>query len=396
MLPYRVLIVDDHLLQREYLKRLFLQAGLVHVECAEDGHHALHLLERQQYDLVLSDLNMPKLDGVQLIQRLSDYKETTLLAVISASPKALIAGAGLVAQMLGIRVIDRLSKPAQLQDIVALVAKIGAASRLSAEANVSGQMFDRTALCAALASGEIQAWFQPKMRIADGAITAAEALARWVRPDGSVLLPSQFLPAMILEGLEYDLLLSMISQTITAQRLWMKCGLRIEVSVNLPTHLLSHGDLPDRLYDHVTQQGGKPQDICLELTEDSTTEAAGDFFAGACRLRMKGFGLAQDDSGQGYSSVFNLVSTPFTEIKIDRSLIGRCADDGGAQAAVHSIVSLGRRLALNVVAEGVETQEQLALLREVQCDSAQGFLIARALTAGLLPDFVKRKSELSR
>ena len=93
---------------------------------------------------------------------------------------------------------------------------------------------------------------------------------------------------------------------------------------------------------------------------------------------MKGFGLAQDDSGQGYSSVFNLVSTPFTELKIDRSLISRC--DEGAQAAVESIVSLGRRLALNVVAEGVETWEQLALLKKLQCDMAQGFLISRALT----------------
>lgn len=93
--------------------------------------------------------------------------------------------------------------------------------------------------------------------------------------------------------------------------------------------------------------------------------------------------------------MFNLVSTPFTELKIDRSLISRCADEG-AQAAVESIVSLGRRLALNVVAEGVETWEQLALLKKLQCDMAQGFLISRALTPELLLGFLKRNPIVSR
>ncbi|MFY3308059.1 EAL domain-containing response regulator [Achromobacter ruhlandii] len=396
MLSYRVLIVDDQLLQREYLKNLFLQAGIAHVETAENGCHALRLLEQQPYDLVLSDLLMPELDGVQLIQRLSTYETPPLLAVISSSPKRLIAGASLVAKTLGMRVIDQLSKPAQPQAIIALVAKLKAASRLKAESLVSGQVFDRAALQHALESGEIRAWFQPKMRIADGSIRAAEALVRWVRADGSVLLPGQFLPALILDELEDDLLLSMLAQTITAQHAWQQHDFSVDVSVNLPTHLLQDAELPDRLYDHVMRLGGNPQDICFELTEGTTTDAISDYYAGACRLRMKGFGLAQDDSGQGYSSVFNLVSTPFTELKIDRSLISRCIADDGAQAAVESIVSLGRRLALNVVAEGVETWEQLALLKKMQCDMAQGFLISRALTPELLLGFLKRNPALSR
>lgn len=396
MLSYRVLIVDDQLLQREYLKNLFIQAGIAHVETAENGCHALRLLEQQPYDLVLSDLLMPELDGVQLIQRLSTYEKPPLLAVISSSPKRLIAGASLVAKTLGMRVIDQLSKPAQPQAIIALVAKLKAASRLKAESLVSGQVFDRAALQHALSSGEIRAWFQPKMRIADSAIVAAEALVRWVRSDGSVLLPGQFLPALILDELEDDLLLSMLAQTITAQHAWQQHDFRVDVSVNLPTHLLQDADLPDRLYDHVMRLGGNPQDICFELTEGTTTDAISDYYAGACRLRMKGFGLAQDDSGQGYSSVFNLVSTPFTELKIDRSLISRCVADDGAQAAVESIVSLGRRLALDVVAEGVETWEQLALLKKMQCDMAQGFLISRALTPELLLGFLKRNSPVSR
>ena len=287
MLSYRVLIVDDQLLQREYLKSLFIQAGIAQVDTAENGCHALSLLEQQRYDLVLSDLLMPELDGVQLIQRLSTYEAPPLLAVISSSPKRLISGASLVAKTLGMRVIDQLSKPAQPQAIIALVAKLKAASRLKAESLVSGQVFDRSALQHALASGEVRAWFQPKMRIADGSVRAAEALVRWVLPDGSVLLPGQFLPALILDELEDELLLSMLAQTITAQHVWQQHDFRMEVSVNLPTHLLQNADLPDRLYDHVMRLGGTPQDICFELTEGSTTDAISDYYAGACRLRMK-------------------------------------------------------------------------------------------------------------
>ncbi|MNV53051.1 Oxygen sensor protein DosP [compost metagenome] len=166
--------------------------------------------------------------------------------------------------------------------------------------------------------------------------------------------------------------------------------------MNLPTHLLDDQSLPDRLYAHVMHYGGRPGAISFELTEGTTTLAISDFYAGACRLRMKGFGLAQDDSGQGYSSLFKIASTPFTEIKVDRSLISRCAAEDGARAAVESIIFLGRKLGLNVVAEGVETQEQLAILKGLRCNSVQGFLISHALTEELFCCFLKKQNVVVR
>ncbi|BEG74848.1 EAL domain-containing response regulator [Achromobacter xylosoxidans] len=390
MYPYRVLIVDDQLLQREYLKSLFHREGLSRVDTAENGAQALQFLDRGEYDLVLSDLLMPELDGVQFIQKLAQRPTTPLLAVISSSPRQLVVSASLVAKALGIRVIDQIFKPARPSAIAGLVAKLKASSRLKAESQISGQLFDRETLLQALNSRKIQAWFQPKMRLADGVVVAAEALVRWVQPDGTVLLPGQFLPALALDGLEQDLLFLMLEQTISAQTLWRKGGFEVEVSVNLPTHLLNDRALPERLHEHVLRLNGRPEDLCLELTEGTITDAISDFYAGACRLRMKGFGLAQDDAGQGHSSLYNLVSTPFTELKIDRSLISRCATDDGALAVVESIVSLGRRLGLNVVAEGLETREQLVLLQRMRCHMAQGFLISHALTPPLFQGFLKK------
>lgn len=185
MLSYRVLIVDDQLLQREYLKSLFIQAGIAQVDTAENGCHALSLLEQQRYDLVLSDLLMPELDGVQLIQRLSTYEAPPLLAVISSSPKRLISGASLVAKTLGMRVIDQLSKPAQPQAIIALVAAEGS---LAAEGRVAGvgpgvRSF-RVAACAGLGRGArlVPAEDAHRRRLGEGGGGAgALGVARWQR-----------------------------------------------------------------------------------------------------------------------------------------------------------------------------------------------------------------------
>ena len=106
-----------------------------------------------------------------------------------------------------------------------------------------------------------------------------------------------------------------------------------------------------------------------------------NFYAGACRLRIKGFGLSQDDFGKGYSSYMNLVSAPFTELKIDRELVHGCNNNEELAQALTSIVRLGRQLGLTVVAEGVETAQELALLRKIDCTQVQGFLISHAVSS---------------
>jgi EAL domain-containing protein (putative c-di-GMP-specific phosphodiesterase class I) len=105
---------------------------------------------------------------------------------------------------------------------------------------------------------------------------------------------------------------------------------------------------------------------------------------------MKGFGLAQDDFGQGYSSLYNLVSTPFTELKIDRALVHGSVDDEALAVALASTVALGRRLGLEVVAEGVERQEELNLLRRFQCDRVQGFLISEAVSPAAFEGLLRK------
>lgn len=379
---YSVLIVEDHPFQHEYLLNLFRDQGNIRVEAARDGNEAYELLKKQAFDLVLTDLLMPGMDGIQLIQRMSLLASKPALAIMSAASRRMIISASVMAQSMGLTVVGQLSKPVVPAGVSSLMSNLDTFMKSDKPAVRDPLRLGRETLREAMFNGELQAWFQPKKSLSDGNIVAAEALARWVHPEHGLLMPVDFLPSLVKWGLEKELLMLFIKQTITAQAQWSSQGHEIPVSINLPTHLLDDDDLADTLHDYVRAEGGTPAKLGFELMEYSTTQDISKYYAGACRLRMKGFGLAQDDFGQGFSSYFNLVSTPFTELKIDRALVHGCVENANLASALASIVTLGRQLGLEVVAEGVESQEELALLRQLNCDRVQGFLISRAVSFG--------------
>lgn len=388
---YRVLIVEDHPFQHQYLTTVFQVAGGFEVELVWDGATALQRLSRGRYDLLLTDLMMPQMDGVQLIQQLAQLHRPPALALMTAASRRMLVGSGQVAKNLGLRVAGLISKPVREAEVVSLRERL---DDLTEQARIFSSRprgcRSRSTLAKALESGEIQAWFQPKMSLHDGGIVGAEALARWVHPAEGLLMPGAFLDDIENTQLEIELLTSMLGQTLGAQAQWARMGHQLPVSINLPTHLLDDTDLVDRLLAQVRVNQADPRQITFELTETSTTQLSSNYYAGACRLRLMGFGLAQDDFGKGYSSYFNLVSTPFTELKIDRSLVSGCGENEGLASALLSITELGRKLGLTTVAEGAETQAELAVLRRVGCDHVQGFILSPAVARDDLATLLRK------
>ena len=374
-----LLIVEDHPFQHLYLQNLFNELGVFDLEFARDGEEALRRLKKREFDLVLTDLLMPGMDGVQFIQGLAAQPSRPALAIMSAASRRMLMGASLVASNLQVKVIGLISKPVNSAALRCLIDQLQALRQDVPIATQAG--IDRQSLVRALDNGELQAWFQPKKALDNGRIVAAEALVRWAHPEHGTLLPGVFLPALIACDLEEHLLWRVLEQAMAAQAVWRQQGYDIPVSINLPTHLLNSHDLPDRILAFVLQHNGLPARICFELMECSVPDDISNFYAGACRLRIKGFGLSQDDFGKGYSSYMNLVSAPFTELKIDRALVQGCNRNAELAQALTSIVTLGRQLGLTVVAEGVETAQELALLRKIDCTQVQGFLISHAVSS---------------
>ncbi|NVZ53911.1 EAL domain-containing response regulator [Pseudomonas sp. B6002] len=379
MKPCSILIVEDHPIQHLYLQNLFNELGEFDLVCARDGEEALACLKQRDFDLVLTDLLMPGMDGVQFIQSLAAHPSRPALAIMSAASRRMLMGASLVASNLQVKVIGLISKPVNAAALRCLIDQLQALRQVVPAETQPG--IDCQSLMNALDDGELQAWFQPKKALSNGRIVAAEALVRWIHPEHGLLLPGTFLPALITCGLEERLLWCVLKQAMAAQLAWRQLGYDIPVSVNLPTHLLNSHDLPDRILAFVLEHQGLPARICFELMECSVPDDISNFYAGACRLRIKGFGLSQDDFGKGYSSYMNLVSAPFTEVKIDRALVQGCNTNEELAQALTSIVSLGRQLGLTVVAEGVETAQELALLRKIDCTQVQGFLISHAVSS---------------
>lgn len=192
MKPFSILIVEDHPFQLMYLQNLFNELGDYYLECAQDGLQALACLQRRNYDLVLTDLLMPGMDGVQFIQKLAAMRARPALAIMSSSSRRMLMAASLVARNLQVNVIGLISKPVQasaLRDLIEQLMRLRDKTPPPPLAEI-----DRQSLIDALDNGELEAWFQPKKALANGRIVAAEALVRWIHPNTGCCCPECFCP----------------------------------------------------------------------------------------------------------------------------------------------------------------------------------------------------------
>ena len=158
---------------------------------------------------------------------------------------------------------------------------------------------------------------------------------------------------------------------------WNARGIRLNMSVNVSPSLLSDLDLPDRLAGRALSSHVDPQQITLEITESTSMSDDPYFMDVLSRMRLKGFGLSLDDFGTGYSSLIQLYRMPFMEMKIDRSFVSEMIVKDEAMTIVQSIINLGHNLGMTVCAEGVESADVAKALRDLGCDSAQGFFFGR-------------------
>lgn len=380
---YKVLVLDDHAFQCIRLKDMLEEAGFAHVDAEQSASVALKRIKEHSYNVVVMDVNMPLMDGAQFIDQLARQDLNPVLAVVTACSRRMANSISLMAKERGFAVIGSFVKPVMREQIDEMVRNLlrRPAAECSNAATCDDRILDKESMEIALRDGSIRAWFQPKKSLLSGSIVGAEALVRWQHRDFGLMMPASFLRTLHDYGLDHALLMRMVKDGVDAYRTWRRQGYRVPISINLPTLLLDQQQLPDELHAIVTNCGVPTEDVTFELLEDNMGMDAGQFYMGASRLRLRGFGLSQDDFGKGYSSMYNLISIPFTELKIDRAFVYGAASDEVLAAALASSVQLGKQLGLLVTAEGVETMEDLQFARQLGCDCAQGYLISAAIDA---------------
>jgi diguanylate cyclase (GGDEF)-like protein len=234
----------------------------------------------------------------------------------------------------------------------------------------------------ALQEHEFLLHYQPKCSLATAEVVGVEALVRWAHPTKGLVSPADFIPVCEETGLILPLGEWVLFEAGRQARAWReRHRLNVAVSVNLSARQLVRPDLTDRVTAMLETTGADPADLCLEITEGTLLVDMGAAVRHLTELRSLGVRISIDDFGTGYSSLAYLRTLPLDELKIDRSFVTAVAEDPSAAAIVASVVSLGHALGLLVVAEGVETAAQLTTLRDLGCDLAQGFHLARPAPA---------------
>jgi EAL domain-containing protein (putative c-di-GMP-specific phosphodiesterase class I) len=374
-----LLAVDDEADFLELIEQIGQGVGC-DVITADTAESFRDQLARRQPSLILLDLQMPGMDGIEALRYLARQNVTAGILVASGMDQRVLASARQLGESLGLRMLGTLQKPAMLEDIETLLAKhLEPGARISVED-----------LRQAIDEHELLVHYQPKVvRSAnDWHVRSAEALVRWRHPRLGLLYPGEFLPLAEKSGLIVDVTDFVLTDAIRQIGHWRQRGLDLAAAVNLSPRLVQDLEFPERLSRIFREFEVTPDQLTLEVTEAASLddpELVMDIFT---RLRVKGVGLSLDDFGTGTSSLTQLYKMPFSEVKIDGSLICDVTSTKAAATVVRAIIELAHNLSLSVCAEGVEKSPVFEFLDQSGCDALQGDFVAPSMPAAEIEAFI--------
>jgi EAL domain-containing protein (putative c-di-GMP-specific phosphodiesterase class I)/FixJ family two-component response regulator len=383
----RILLLDDDALMLDVQARMLHAMGYPEVDTASRAEIALATLlpAPLAVDVIVCDLNMPGMDGIEFLQRLSASAFSGSVILLSGeglhimhSVRRLLAGGRL-------SILGALEKPATR---AALKELLGRWQPRGTEPAAKLQL-PVTAAELHAASREHQ-WvlhYQPKVDLRRGAVAGMEALVRWNHPAHGLVYPDHFIAAAEDCG-AIDALTDWVLQQAMAQvARWRELGLPLRVAVNVSMENLRSPGFVHRVGELTRETGVSPRDVTLELTESRLMSPSPTPLEGLVRLRMQRFGLSIDDFGTGHSTLAQLRDVPFTELKVDRGFVHGARHNQIIRPMLEGSIAIARGLGMASVAEGVETEDDWHLLRELGCDLAQGYFIGRPMAARRLAEW---------
>jgi len=383
----RILVIDDDEDMCELITATAESMGLLctATTAAEEFLAAL----TPETELILLDLVMPRMDGVELLRILGERRCKAGIILISGIGRRIMETARDLAQARGLSVVGHLEKPFQVEDLEALLSQYTNPSTEPSPRSRSAIVFADAELRCAIERDEFVLYYQPQIDIASRNIVGLEALVRWQHPQHGLIFPDDFIPRIeelkLIDRLGWIVIrrgLAGISQF--ADRLGNIPLLSLNVSVS-SLHDLT---FPDTLAALIDGYAIPRQKVILEITESGLIQELTHALDVLTRLRMKHIQLSIDDFGTGYSMMQQLKLIPATELKIDKSFVQNMLERDSDRVMVEKTIEIGHELAMKVIAEGVETIEQLDLLRAYHCDTAQGYLFSRPLPPDELVDWL--------
>jgi diguanylate cyclase (GGDEF)-like protein/PAS domain S-box-containing protein len=355
--------------------------------------HALARLGGDEFGVLLHGLTDTHGAWAETVDRIKAALEQPML--VEGIPVSIEASVGIAIHPTHGDGVDALLQRADVAMYVAKTTGRGHAVYTAREdRNDAGKLALLGELRRALTERELVLHYQPILDRRRGGAPTVEALVRWQHPTHGLVAPAEFLPLAERTGLIKPLTLYVFDEAVRQCKEWELAGRSIDVSVNLSTRNLSEHDLVENLTRIFAQRELDPSRVMLEITESAIIVDPISTMRVLDRLATAGLRVAIDDFGAGYTSLSHLAHLPIDQIKIDRSFVAGLLEDSQERAIVRSIIALSHDLGLEVVAEGVETQDVLDGLLELRCDRLQGYYFTRPLDSEKLVSWLDEERGL--
>lgn len=385
-----ILVLDDDPFTLKLLARVLANLGHHSVTLCESGQAALKLIENpaSRPDIILLDLNMPKMDGIEFVYQLAAHHYAGSIILLSGEDEHLLQATEKLVLMHEIKIPGSLRKPVNPGKLGALLDQWAASPQTGTQGTIKLHSADE--LRTALGNGELLNYFQPKVEPATGRVMGVETLVRWQHPDDGMVLPSEFIGLAEAHGLIDELTRVVLTGALAQAKIWQDTGLDLQLAVNVSIDNLASPDFADFVAGLAAKAGVAPRNIVLEVSESHIPMNDMSVpLETLTRLRMKRFRLSIDEFGTGHSSLVQLRGIPFDELKIDQSFVHGAWSNKTVQAKYDASMAIAKQLDMEVVAVGVEDENDWNNLRRTGCNFAQGYFIAKPMPAAELPDWIK-------
>lgn len=343
---------------------------------ADTVAQASELLKTELYDAVVYDLSADNSSLPDLVTLLQEAPHKPGLILIADAGSRVMVDAKEQALAYSLDVLGTLSRPLDLASFLGTLSGI-ASTGTDADSTVLAE----SEFLRGLVSDGLSPIFQPKLDLKAGKLVEAEVFARWRAPSGGLLGAGAIIKLAKMQGHMDVLTYRMLELALAQQERWQQEGQSLTVSVNIASENLYRDDFFDVVDGLIDQYDVTPDILRLEITESELDASGHKPIELLEKLKGRGFQLSLDDFGTGFATLLDLSSIPFDDIIIDRRFVGNAVQNDKARIILESAISLAKKLGMRVTCEGVETNEQMTLVKELGADLAQGYLIGKPMSS---------------
>ncbi len=349
-------------------------------------------------DIIILDIKMPKMDGVEILRRLATKKCKAKIILISGFDSSVLHSSSMLANELGLHIVAQITKPVHPQQIQDVIRNITAEKNdvlkpiKAKESIVKDALFSKIDIENAINNNQLILYYQPQIELKTNKLTGLEALVRWSHPEYGIIYPNDFIPLIEKFQLFEELTNKVIRIAIDQEKALKDYGYSIVISINISSCNVTSLTLPETLEELIDNAELEPSMLCFEVTESELMGQLIPSMDTLTRMRIKGFKLSIDDFGTGYSSLLQLYRIPFHELKIDQSFIKNLMTSPESKIIVDTCITLAHNLGMIVVAEGIEDRGTLEELTRMGCDIGQGYHLCKPMDISSILCWIQNKS----